>query len=87
MIPGDSRIPHFGVFLKGNFGSGSDQDLERSVLVVRIPYLGPKRGSPEAQESWSLSEFVSQSVAGFIDCPLDDELSVHQAIFTVLNNG
>ena len=93
-VPGNNLIPHFGVFLRGNFGAGNDQDPERSVLVVRIPYLRPKRISPpespessEAQESWSLSKFISQSVTGLKDYPLDDELSVHQAIFAVLNNG
>ena len=90
-------MPRFGVFLKGNFGVGSDEDTENTgklVLVVRIPYLRPKRSPPESpessatQESWSLSEFISQVAPGLENDPSeDDELSVHQAIFTVLNNG
>ena len=86
----DRSIPPFGVFLKGDFRAGNSQDPERSVLVVRIPYLGSpvSRQSSETQESWSLSKFISQSVTGLRVYPLDDdELSVHQAIFVVLNNG
>lgn len=59
------------------------------MLVLRIPYIGREpRESSEAQESWGLSDFVSQVLAGLKDSPLeDDELSVHQAIFVVLSDG
>ena len=89
VAPNDSLIPSFGVFLKGKFRAEDNGDPEESVLVVRIPYLRPERISPSgSQESWSLSEFISQAVAGLEDNPLgDDELSVHQAIFVTLNNG
>ena len=83
-------MPPFGVFLEGNVRAGSNRDPEESVLVVRIPYLGVKTQleSSEPRESWNLSDFVSQLATGRRDNPVEDgELSVHQAIFVVLNNG
>lgn len=36
-------MPTIGVFLKGNFRAGGDPGQEESVLVVRTPFLVPKK--------------------------------------------
>ena len=85
-VPEGGRIPSFGVFLKG---AGNDSDSEKSVLVVRIPYLGLEhKPQPGSQETWGLSEFIRQLVDEPEQRPFGDEgLFVHQAIFVALNNG